>query len=126
MPNIFERMIEMKAQTLLEDELARGIETLGEMEVGTEDYNSAVDGLTKLADRAIEMEKLKSDTSEKLEKRLDDKKDRFVQNCLAAAGIIIPTVVTVWGTIKTLRFEQDGTVTTIMGRGFINKLIPKK
>lgn len=112
----------MKAQTLLEDELARGIETLGEMEVGTEDYNSAVDGLTKLADRAIEMEKLKSDTSE----RLDDKKDRFVQNCLAAAGIIIPTVVTVWGTIKTLKFEQDGTVTTIMGRGFINKLIPKK
>ena len=116
----------MKAQTLLEDELARGIETLGEMEVGTEDYNYAVDGLTKLADRAIEMEKLKSDTSEKLEKRLDDKKDRLVQNCLAAAGIIVPTVVTVWGTIKTLKFEQDGTVTTIMGRGFINKLIPKK
>ncbi len=116
----------MKAQTLLENELARGIETLSEMEVGTEDYNSAVDGLTKLADRAIEMEKIKADTSEKLEKRQDEKKDRLIQNCIAAAGIVVPTVVTVWGTIKTLKFEQEGTVTTIMGRGFINKLIPKK
>ena len=56
----------------------------------------------------------------------DEKKDRLIRNCISAAGIIIPSLLTIWGTFKTFKFEQEGTVTTIMGRGFINKLLPKK
>ena len=56
----------------------------------------------------------------------EEKKDRWIKNGLAAAGIIIPTLVTIWGTVKSIKFEETGTITTIMGRGFINKLLPKK
>ena len=55
----------------------------------------------------------------------EEKKDRLIKNILTGAGIIIPLGVTVWGTLKTLKFEEEGTVTTLMGRGFINKLFPK-
>jgi hypothetical protein len=56
----------------------------------------------------------------------EDRKDRKIKNLLTAAGIVIPTGVTIWGTFKSFKFEQEGTITTIMGRGFINKLLPKK
>ena len=56
----------------------------------------------------------------------EEKKDRLVKNIITAAGIVLPLVITVWGTKVSLKFEEEGTFTTIMGRGFINKLLPKK
>ena len=56
----------------------------------------------------------------------EEKKDRFIKNCIAVAGIVLPVAVTIWGTKRSFEFEKEGTITTIMGRGFINKLIPKK
>ena len=112
----------MNIQTLLHEEIAKQLTELKGMDAGTEEYKMAVDNLTKLTDRAIEMEKLDIETRDKKEERVD----RIIKNCLAGAGISIPTLVTIWGTLKSLKFEETGTVTTIMGRGFINKLLPKK
>lgn len=56
----------------------------------------------------------------------EDRIDRWIKNGIAIAGIILPIGLTVWGTYKSFEFEKDGTITTIMGRGYINKLIPKK
>ena len=127
----------MTVKSLLRDEIRDEIETLSKMEVGTEGYEKTVNGLTKLMDRAIEMDKLENEQEEKEKNREietelktqqleDEKKDRKVRNAISIAGIIIPTLVTIWGTKASFKFEQEGTVTTIMGRGFINKLLPKK
>ena len=48
----------MRNQTMLHDEIESELKNLGTMDCGSEDYKVAVDGLTKLLDRAIEMEKL--------------------------------------------------------------------
>lgn len=127
----------MKIETLLHDEIKSELEELKKIELGSEKYKVTVDGLTKLVDKAIEMDKLNIEVHEKVESRENDndlklkqmeeeRKDRFVRNGIAVAGIVIPTMVTIWGTIKTIEFEKEGTITTIMGRGFINKLLPKK
>ena len=127
----------MNIETLLNDEIKSELDLLKDMEVGSDDYKMTVDGLVKLMDRASEIEKInieheekssdrEADTDIKLAQMEEDKKDRFVRNLISVAGILIPTAVTIWGTLKSLKFEQEGTVTTIMGRGFINKLLPKK
>ena len=127
----------MKIETMLYEEIRSELEEVKKLEVGSEKYKAAVDGLTKLVDRAIEIDKLNTDYEDKVEarelekelklKELDDEnKDRLLRNGISIAGILIPVGVTVWGTLKTLKFEETGTVTTIMGRGFINKLLPKK
>ena len=127
----------MTVKSLLRDEIRDEIEALSKMEVGTEGYEKTVNGMTKLMDRAIEMDKLENEQEEKEKNREietelktqqfeDEKKDRKVRNAISIAGIIIPTLVTIWGTKASFKFEQEGTVTTIMGRGFINKLLPKK
>jgi len=107
------------------------------MEPGTDKHKVAVDGLTKLMDRAIEIEKLDIDAKEKAENRKidkelklkqmeEDRKDRIAKNTLTAASIFGGFALTVWGTVKSIKFEETGTITTIMGRGFIQKLLPKK
>lgn len=116
----------MNIETMLHEEIAEELKALSDLDFGTDDYKTTVDGVTKLMDRAIEMEKIHADEEWKLKQAKEDRKDRIVKNCMTAAGIIVPTVLTIWGTLKSFEFEKEGTVTTIMGRGFINKLLPKK
>ena len=127
----------MKIETLLHEEIESEFECLKELEIGTEQYKITVDELVKLVDRAIEIDKLNLEAEEKAKNREKDndfklqqmeeeRKDRLIRNCISAAGIVIPSLLTIWGTLKTFKFEQEGTVTTMIGRGFINKLLPKK
>ena len=127
----------MNIERLLRKEIVDELEMLGKIQIGSEDYKSAVDGLTKLMDRAIEMEKFDREMDEKTKSREDEKylriqelyenqKNRKLSNYIAIGGLVVPAILTVWGTIKTINFEKEGTITTIMGRGFINKLLPKK
>lgn len=113
-------------ETLLCVEIEEAFDKVSKMAPGTPEYDMAVNSLTKLMDRAIEMERLGNEIEDKNEIRKEDSKDRLVRNIIAAAGIVVPTLVTVWGTVKSIKFEETGTITTIMGRGFIQKLLPKK
>lgn len=127
----------MKNEELLHEEIESELKCLKDLEIGTEQYKITVDGLVKLVDRAIEIDKLNLEAEEKSKNRLNDvdfkqkqieeeRKDRLIRNCISAAGIVIPSLITIWGTLKTFKFEEDGTITTVMGRGFINKLLPTK
>lgn len=125
---------------MLYDELKGEFENLDGMELGSEEYKATVEGIAKLADRLIELKKFDAERDDMRHKKLleeadrkleraraeEEKKDQLIKNGIAIAGILIPTAVTIWGTFKTFKFEETGTVTTMMGRGFINKLLPKK
>ena len=129
----------MDIDDLLLEEIEQEFNSLKDVEMGTEKYKASVDGLAKLVDRAIELRKIDVDRNDK-ESELDirskdlelreqrdkyDKIDQLIRNGISIAGIVIPTVVTIWGTLKTFQFEEEGSITTNIGRGFINKLLPK-
>lgn len=127
----------MRVETMLHEEILSEMEVLKKLEVGSEQYRMAVDGIGKLIDRAIEYDKLDAECNEnklnrgfdedyKLQQAAEEKRDRWIKNGIAIASIAVPAVLTIWGTVVSLKFEKEGTVTTIMGRGFINKLLPKK
>lgn len=119
----------MSIKTLLRDEIKEELEILNKMGPGCDAHKLATEDVVKLMDRMIEIEKSETERKEyelKLAQMEEDKKDRLIKNCIAIAGIVIPVGVTIWGTLKSFKFETEGTITTIMGRGFINKLLPKK
>lgn len=127
----------MSIKTLLCREIQDEFEALKDVGLGTDEYKTTVDGLTKLVDKAIEMDRLDLEKEEKVENRETDndfrlkemeeeRKNRLINNIIAGAGIVLPIIVTIWGTKASFKFEQEGTVTTIMGRGFVNKLLPRK
>ena len=127
----------MKIETVLHEEIHNEFGELKKLDVGSEVYRTAVDGICKLLDRAIEYDKLDAECNDKslnrgfeedykLQLAEDEKRDRRIKNIITIVGIAVPSVITIWGTIVSLNFEKEGTITTIMGRGFINKLLPKK
>lgn len=115
----------MKYKKLLEDEIAAELEAMQEMDTISDDYRVAVDGLTKLIDRSIELEKLENSKSDEKDKAEFDKIDKLLDHSISVIGILIPVALTVWGVHMTFEFEKEGTVTTLMGKSFINKLIKK-
>ena len=130
-------MSSVNVETWLDAEIESEFKKLSKMDPGTEEYKVTVDGLTKLVDRKIEMNRVEIDCEDrtaireneqamKEQQMEDEKKDRLIKNILSAAGIALPLLVTIWGTKVSLKFEEEGVFTTIMGRGFINKLLPKK
>lgn len=127
----------MNIENQLRVEIASELEELHKMELGSEEYKATVDGVTKLVDRAIEMEKLNNDIQEKdldretdkdlREKALNDERhDRWVRNAISVLSIGVPAAVTIWGTFKTIEFEKEGILTTFAGRSFFGRLFPKK
>lgn len=147
-------MDEQNIKTLLDTEISNELKQLEDLKIGSEEYKTTVEGIAKLMDKKIEMEKLDRDAKvkeneheleskkvngelaekaksneieeKKLEQITNEKNDQLFKNGIAIASIVVPSLITIWGTFKTLKFEETGTVTTIMGRGFVNKLIPKK
>lgn len=122
---------------MLHEEIESQFEGLEGIEIGSEAYRNAVDGLSKLMDREIEISKLQAEREDKLESRaietrlknrqlMDDKTDKIIRNGLTAAGLVVTAGLTVWGTLKTFKFEETGTITSSIGRGFIQRLTPRK
>lgn len=123
----------MNIENKLYVEISDELDKLNGMEMGSDQHRAAVDGLAKLMDKAIEMERIHIDETAKadnkaieLQKMRDENLDRLVKNVLTAVSVVGGFALTVWGTKTSIKFEETGTITTIMGRGFINKLLPKK
>ena len=123
----------MEIEKMLEEEIRTEFDALRAVELGSQTYETMVDGLTKLTDRAIELKKIEAEREDKKNEEFranvqmgEERRDRWARNGIAIAGIILPLAVTIWGTRTSLKFEEEGTITTVAGRGFINKLIPKK
>ena len=127
----------MSIETKLEMELDKDFDKLDGLEVGTEEHAEASKILLQLLDRKIEMDKIENEMRDKEETRKietelkrkqmdDDKKDRLIRNCLTGASIISGIGVTVWGALKSWKFEETGTITSTAGRKFIGNLFAKK
>ena len=126
-----------KLEEMLHEESESQFEGLEGIKIGSEEYRNAVDGLSKLMDREIEISKLQAEREDKLESRaietrlknrqlMDNKTDNMIRNGLTAAGLVVTAGLTIWGTLKTFKFEETGTITSSIGRGFIQRLIPRK
>lgn len=116
----------MTIEDLIMSEINRLNEELEDIEKGTKEYEAAVRRLDLLMDKAIDMGKFEVEQANKMQQMEEERKDRKVRNAIGIGGIVVPAALTIWGTLKSLKFEETGTVTTIMGRGFLNKLLPKK
>lgn len=127
----------MRMEDLLNKEICKDFERLNEFDLGSDEHKTATDVVTKLIDRGVELRKLEIEHQEKIESRKADeefktkqmkenKVDRIIGYVITVAGIVIPVIVTVWGTKVSLKFEEEGTITTSAGRNFFSRIFHKK
>lgn len=116
----------MSMTTKLHVEIDEKFDELNKLDPSTKEYSTAVDSVTKLMDRAIEIEKLEMTETQNEKQFKEDRKSRLVKNCIDVGSIVLPLAVTIWGARASFKFEETGTITTGIGRKFMDKLISKK
>ena len=127
----------MDYKTLLDDVITNKLNDLKGEKLNTEEYKTTVDNVTKLIDRSIEIEKVTFENTNKLarqkiddeQKRIqedEERKERLIKYGISAAEIGIPAAITIWGVLVSLTFEEKGTITSPIGRLFVNRLFQKR
>lgn len=127
----------MRIEDLLKREICEDLEGMLELDLGSDEHKASVDAVTKLIDREVELRKLEIEHQERLESRKAEEElklkqmkegrvDRIIGYVINVAGIVIPVIVTVWGTKVSLKFEEEGTITTSAGRNFFSRIFHKK
>ncbi len=127
----------MSVRSNLVEEFESELEELSKMEVGTDTYRATVDGVTKLADRIIEIDKIEKENSVQIDAQeqecaikaqqlKDEKKDRFIKNCIAIGTFVGGVLVYSLAFIASTNFEREGTLTTEGGKSSLRQLLKLK
>lgn len=118
-------------KTLLDEVIVSNIKRINELDVGSDERKQLIRETIELIKTKNETEKLERECDETTRKReidydlkkkqtRDEKIDRWVKNGIAIASVVIPVTVTIWGTIVSINFEKEGTLTTSAGRRHVN------
>lgn len=125
----------MNIKDSLVTEYVSQMKEVHKIKVGGSEYTAAVDGVTKLADRIIEIDKIESENSvkwEQLEKEFElkqiqmkeEKRDRMVRNGIEVAKIVGTSGLTAWAFLIAMHFEQTGHIfSTEGGRAALRGLL---
>lgn len=116
----------MHTSDALRAEITREFEAIKEMEVGSDKHSAAVDHVTKLYDRLIEVERLEGEGCDKAEDRKDEKRNRLIGYIISGLSIGVPAAVNIWAFRKSMKFEEVGTITSQAGREMFKRLFSKK
>lgn len=126
----------MSIKNRLTQEVAYRIDELRGLDVNSAEYKTGVDAVSKMIDRLIEMDKIdiedevredarkkaKFEEETRTREMADERLDRLVKNILTGVSIGGGILLAIWGTNKTIRFEETGTYTTTAGRKFASRL----
>ena len=124
----------MSIKTTLTEEFNDQMKDLHKLEVGTEQYSTAVNGVTKLADKIIDLEKMEIEREERIKDRDTeielksqqmeiDKRDKRNQNLVNVAKIAVPTVAGFAMGIISMKWEKLETITSTAGRQALKDII---
>lgn len=116
----------MDIKKQLSGEFDARLDELGDMKLGDENYRTATECMTKVADRIIEIEKIEADAKLKEQQLKDEKRDRLIKNVIEVGKFIGGTAVTALAFVASINFEREGTFTTQGGRGALKELLKFK
>lgn len=127
----------MSVKRILEEEIKNELENLGRETIGSDNYKANVEGVTKLLDKKIELEKLEAESKDKIESRnieiemklqqmKDEKKDRLIRHGVTIGTFVGSCVMYGLAFVASTNFEREGTFTTEGGRNALRNLMKLK
>ena len=121
-------------KTELMEEFNDEIKGLAKLQLGSDEYKATVDGVAKIADRIIEIEKIEKDAESKeierensdylkMQQMKDDRKDKWIRNGIEATKVLGGFGLAAWAFVSSMNFEKEGTLTTEGGRSALRQLL---
>ena len=95
------------------------------LNVGSNEYEVAAEELDKIRNELIKLEQINQDNSVKLSQIDAENKREKTRNIINVGTFAVTTIVSVYGLWKTFKFDEEGTVTSTLGRGILNGIVPK-
>ena len=93
------------------------------------DYEEKVNYIATMIEKSIELEKMNDGKKNDKWKFAIDIGDKLIGHTITIVGLGLNLAVIIWGTKVTLEFEETGSVTSLVGRGYIQaieKLLNRK
>lgn len=110
----------MNLKTILDVEIEERSAKLSKLEPGTKEYSDAVEGLAKMMDRRIEIEKLETSEAQTEKQMIEERNARWLKiGCDILLGIG-GLGLTYWGAKASFKFEETGTITSQAGKKFMD------
>ena len=124
----------MSIRNHLVSEIEDELKELEKVQVGSEQHKNAVDSVTRLVDRVIELDKqayesamkdraIENDQIIKEEQLKNDKRDKIAKNLITIGGSVLTGAALVTATIFSIWFEKDYNWTNEGGRNAIRELL---
>lgn len=106
----------MNIETLLRDRVEKDIDGLESLELGSKEHSAAVEDVTKLADRVIEI--MKCATSEEQTEKQTRKEwiTQIIKICLELGLKAAEIALLIWGIKNSFKFEEKGTISSQTGK----------
>lgn len=131
-------MIEVDKMNGVIDKLIKKLESL---EPGTEEHDKVATTLVKVLKQTGELEQVNQDVIDKAaarernlkndilehslkrEQMENERKNEVVKHIITIGTTVVTVIVTIWGVRVSLKFEEQGTITTTVGRSMFNGII---
>lgn len=116
----------MHTNDALRVEIERELDAIKNMEVGSEQIRDAIDDVTKLMDKKIEMDRAEEEAYNKAEDRKAEQQNRLIGHIITGVSVVGGMAISIWGFKKSIEFEKTGTITTFVGRIMNGRVLGKK
>lgn len=116
----------MSMTTKLHMEIDEKFDELAKLDPTSKEYSAAVDSITKLMDRAIEIEKLEVSEAHNENQMKEDRRSRIAKNCIDIGLPVASLGITAWLALTSLKFEEEGSITTTIGRKTLDLIFKNK
>lgn len=90
-----------------------------------ESYKMALEDRDKVRTELIKMEQMKNEEQTQLLQVKNESKWNWIKFGMTLTTLGINLAFSSWAMRKTFEFDQEGTVTSTLGRGILNNSIPK-
>lgn len=127
----------MSIKNELIEEFNDEVKGLRGLQLGSDEYKATVDGVTKLADRIIEIDKIQQEASAKQISQInenelkaaqmaDDRIDKWIRNGIEGVKVVGGLVAAGLALVVSINFEREGTLTTEAGKSALRQLLKFK
>lgn len=98
---------------------------INDLEIGSQEYKTLLDERDKIRNELIKGEQVLEDKTAKEEQLKSENLNEKKRNFINIVTFTISTLLSLYAINRTFKFDQEATVTSTLGRGILNGVIPK-
>lgn len=95
------------------------------LEIKDDNYELLLEERDKIRNELIKFEQADMEAKHKQGQLEAENKREKIRNQITIGTFVVSTGVSVWAILRTFRFDETATITSTMGRGILNGVIPK-